>query len=223
MSLIRIHDSRTFPLALIAVATTVAAAGCGSSASKQAAPAPAPTQPTATKAVKTRRPAAPQKFTSQRYSFHVTLTKDWSETDAAVAWDGNKLQGLGSAAFANFTDPATGRTLVAAAAKVTNGMRLAEWRAAMVRAAPPISTESSSARQTTLGGEPALAWTSTASDGYHVNKLATLHGTRGYMIFLASPTANDDAQNRRAFESIRRSFRFRSTDRRRVTHSPVAQ
>jgi hypothetical protein len=78
----------------------------------------------------------------------------------------------------------------------------------MVRAAPPISTESSSARQTTLGGEPALAWTATASDGYHVNKLAALHGTRGYMIFLASPTANDDAQNRGAFESIRRSFRF---------------
>jgi hypothetical protein len=124
-----------------------------------------------------------------------------------VAWNGNKLQGLRSAAFANFTDPATGRTLVAAAAKVTNGMRLAEWKAAMVRAAPPISSESSSARQTTLGGEPALAWTSTASDGYHVNKLATLHGTRGY-IFLASPTANDDAQNRRTFESIRRSFRF---------------
>ena len=64
-----------------------------------------------------------------------------------------------------------------------------------VRGAPPISSESSSARQTTLGGEPALAWTSTASDGYHVNKLATLHGARGYMIFLASPTANDDAQN----------------------------
>jgi hypothetical protein len=208
MRLIRMHHGRAFPLALITIATTAAAAGCGSSGNKPA-PQAAPTQPTATQPVTTKPPAAPpQKFTSQRYSFHVTLTKDWSGTDAVVAWNSNELQGLGSAAFANFTDPATGRTLVAAAAKVTNGMRLAEWKAAMVRAAPPISSESSSARQTTLGGEPALAWTSTASDGYHVNKLATLHGTRGYMIFLASPTANDDAQNRRTFESIRRSFRF---------------
>ena len=78
----------------------------------------------------------------------------------------------------------------------------------MVRAAPPISSESSSAEPTTLGGEPALAWPSTASDGYHVKKLATIHGTRGYMIFLASPTANDDAENWHIFESIRRSFRF---------------
>ena len=78
----------------------------------------------------------------------------------------------------------------------------------MVRAAPPISSESSSVEQTTFGGEPALAWTATCSDGYDVNKLATRHGTRGYMILLASPTANDDAENRRVFESIRRSFHF---------------
>jgi hypothetical protein len=87
-------------------------------------------------------------------------------------------------------------------------MTVAEWRAAMVRAAPPISSESSSAKQTTLGGEPALAWTSTASDGYRVHKLAALHGTRGYMIFLASPTANNDVQSRHTFESIRRSFHY---------------
>jgi hypothetical protein len=202
-----VHNRPLMP-ALIAIATAAAAAGCGSSGSKPVAQA-TQAHPTATQATTTKPPTAPpQKFTSRRYGFRVTLTKDWSGNDAVAAWNGHKLQGLGSAAFANFTDPATGRTLVAAAAKVTNGMSLAEWKAAMVRAAPPISSESSSARQTTLGGEPALAWTSTASDGYHVNKLAALHGTRGYMIFLASPTANHDAQNRRTFESIRRSFRF---------------
>jgi hypothetical protein len=87
-------------------------------------------------------------------------------------------------------------------------MRLAEWRAAMVRAAPPISSEASSAEHTTRGGEPALSWTATVSDGYHVHKLAALHATRGYMVFLASPTTNSDAENRRVFELIRRSFRF---------------
>jgi hypothetical protein len=193
------HGRRAFPLALVTIAT--AAAGCGSS---QCQPTARATQPATTQ----RPGASPKDFTSRRYRFRVTLTKDWSETDAVAGWNGRKLQGLGSAAFANFTDPATGQTLVAAAAKVTKGLRLAAWRAAMVRAAPAISSESSSARKTTLGGEPALAWTSTASDGYHVHKLAALHGTRGYMMFLASPAADDDARNRRSFESIRRSFHF---------------
>lgn len=188
------HHTRARRLTLIAVAAGAAAAACGSSGTKPASQArPAP---------------APRMLMSQRYSFRVTLAGQWSERDASVAWNGKKLQGLGSAAFANFTDPATGRTLVAAAARVAKGTPLGEWRAEMVRAAPPVSSESSSARHTTLDGEPALAWTSTASDGYHVHKLAALHAARGYMIFLASPTADNDAENRRVFESMRRSFRF---------------
>jgi hypothetical protein len=67
-------------------------------------------------------------------------------------------------------------------------MGLAEWSAAMVRAAPPACSDSSAAEKTTLGGEPALAWTATCSDGYDVDKLAILHRTRGYMVLLASPT-----------------------------------
>jgi hypothetical protein len=200
MRLIRIgatHKRRAFPLALIAIATVSAAAACGPSGNKPAA------QDTQT------QPAARlQKFTSQRYSFRVTLAKDWSEVDASVAWNGNKLQGLESPSFANFTDTAKGRTLVAAAAPVAKGMGLAEWRAAMVRAAPSVCSQSSSVEQTTLGGEPALAWTATCSDGYHVSKVATLHGNRGYMMFLASPTANHIAENQRTFDAIRRSFRF---------------
>lgn len=195
------HERRAFPFALMAIATVAAATGCGSSGSKPAA------QATQT-VTKTQTVAPPQKFTSHEYSFRVTLTKDWSEADAAVAWNGRKLQGLGSAAFANFNDPATGRTLAAAAAQVAKGMGLAEWRAAMVRAAPPFCSESSSVEQTALGGELALAWTAKCSDGYHVNKLATLHGKRGYMILLGSSKANHNAEDRHVFESIRRSFRF---------------
>jgi hypothetical protein len=202
------HERRAFPLALIAIATVAAAAGCGSSGSKSASQA-APTQPTATKAVATTHPMAPpQMFTSQKYGFRVTLTKDTSEDDALVAWNGRKLQGLDSAAFANFTDPATDRTLAVAAAPVAPGTGLAEWRAAMVRATPSICRVSSSVKQTTLGGEPALAWTTRCGDGYDVNKLATLHGNRGFMMLFASPTAKHNAEDRLIFESIRRSFRF---------------
>lgn len=87
-------------------------------------------------------------------------------------------------------------------------MGLAAWRAAMVRAAPDICSESSSAEETKLGGGPALAWTARCSDGYDANKLAALHGTRGYVILLASPSPYNNVEDRRIFESIRRSFRF---------------
>jgi hypothetical protein len=202
----RVARAGVFPLALLAAAA-LAAAGCGSTGSKPAAQ-PTPARPAA-QAVTAARPGGPQKFTSQRYRFRVTLAKDWSEQDATQAWNGRKLQGIGSSSFANFADPG-GRTLVAAAAPVAKGMRLAEWRTAMVRAAPAFCSESPTARRTTLGGEPALTWTAACSDGYNVNKIAALHGSRGYMVFLPSPTANGNARNRRIFESIRRSFRFTS-------------
>lgn len=208
MRLIRMGERRAFPLALMAIGTVAAAAGCGPSGSKPAAQA-TPKQPTASQAVATTQSvASPQKFTSQEYGFRVTLAKGWSEHDALVAWNGKKLQGLDSGAFANFADPVTGRALAAAAAPVAQGMGLAEWRAAMVRGASSSCSESSSVEQTTLAGEPALAWTARCSDGYNVAKLATVRGKRGFMILLASPTAKRKTQDRLIFESIRRSFRF---------------
>ncbi len=41
------------------------------------------------------------------------------------------------------------------------------------------------------------------------NKVAALHGGRGYMIYMPSDAAND-AEDRRIFEGIRQSFRFTS-------------
>jgi hypothetical protein len=145
---------------------------------------------------------------SEHYDFRVTLTEDWSESDALVDWNGEELQGLSSPSWARFTDASTGRTLVAARARVAKGTELTQWRAALVRAAPAVCSDSSSAEETTLDAAPALVWTATCTDGYDVDKLAALHGRRGYIILLASPTAHDDAEDRQIFESIRTSFRF---------------
>ncbi len=155
--------------------------------------------------------AAPEgTFISERYDFRVTPPEDWSEADAEADWDGKELESLSSPRFARFTDPATAtrREFVVGAATAPEGMELAEWRAAMVRATPAVCPDPSPVEETTLGSEPALAWTHTCTDGYDVNKLAALHGGRGYIIFLASPTANDDAEDRSIFESIRSSFQF---------------
>src|SRR3954452_24351803 len=202
----RMDKRRAFVVAPIVIVTLVAAA-CGSSGGEGAGQGtqPEPTQPMTTPASTTPAPA--HEFVSEHYGFRVTLTKDWSGSDAVVDWNGEELEGLSSPAWANVTD-ATGRTLSAARARVAKGTELAEWRAAMVRAAPAVCSESSSAEKTTLDGEPALAWTATCSDGYDVNKLAALHGTGGYIVLLASPVTDEDAEDRQIFESMRRSFRF---------------
>jgi hypothetical protein len=41
-----------------------------------------------------------------------------------------------------------------------------------------------------------------------VSRRASVHKNRGYMLFLPSGATNDNAEDRRIFESIRRSFRF---------------
>jgi hypothetical protein len=205
-------EMRVLLVTLFAVAMLAAASGCGSS---DGAPAARATHATTTRAASTTRPSAPpQTFVSKAYHFRVALTKDWSESDATVRWNGSQLLGITSPTFARFIDPTKGRTLLIAAAPVAarlaKGMKLADWRSAMVRAAPSACNESRSARKTRLGGEPALAWTAKCSDGYHVNKLAALHGSHGYVVLLPSlaAAATDDAENLRVFESMRRSFRF---------------
>ena len=201
----RVALRRVVVLGLMPVVLTTAA--CTSRA-----PGAGPTsQPSAPHVIATTPAAAQAKdFVSDRYGFRVTLTTDWSGTDAQSGWDGKQLQGLESPVFADFTDDVTNRAFVAAAAPVAKGTPLATWRAAMVRAAPSACTDSSSTVRTTLGGEPALAWTATCSDGFAVHKLAAVHGDRGYMTLLASTTGSGKAADLRVFESIRRSFHFSS-------------
>jgi hypothetical protein len=59
----------------------------------------------------------------------------------------------------------------------------------------------------TLGGEPALSWTTTCGD-VHPTKIAALHGGRGYIAIFELSGADETAADRRILESIRRSFRF---------------
>jgi hypothetical protein len=198
--------NRAFGPTLTAIATVTVMAACSSSGNTAATQA-APTQPTATPAA-TTRVSTPQEFVSKRYNFRVTLTQDWSDVDAIIDWNGETLGGIGSPAFATLADPTTRRTLMTAAAPVPAGMQLADWQAAMVRGTSPLCSESPSTEATTLGGEPALAWTAKCSDGYDVNKLAALHGQHGYMLYLPSAATNDDTEDRRIFDGIRQSFRY---------------
>jgi hypothetical protein len=178
---------RAFLLAVIAIATGIAAAACGSSEST-----------TTTQS---------QTFASQQYGFRVTLTQDWTQREPSMDWDGKELGGRDDPMWANLTEETTDRQLVVAAAPT--GMTLAAFRAAMQSALVPLSCSApSSPAPTTLDGEPALAWTETCTDGCDLNNLAALHGTDGYIIVMCSLEPSNAAENRRIFESMRRSFRF---------------
>jgi hypothetical protein len=73
---------------------------------------------------------------------------------------------------------------------------------------PHTCSASSSAAQTSLGGERGLAWTATCIDGCDLNKLGALHGTHGYIILLCNWRPENAAKRRRLFESVRPSFHF---------------
>ena len=215
--------------ALTCVATVVVMTTCASSRSQSDSQA-TPTQPVSTPAStatkvstttastttnvsatiepSTTSVSTPQEFVSNRYGFAVNVPKGWSRYDAEAKWGGKSISGPGSLQFTAVADPSGSRTLMAAAANVPTGMQLAEWQAAMVRGTPKVCSQSPSTETTTLGGEPAVAWTVKCSDGFDGIQLAAVHGDRGYVFYLASATANDDAQDRQIFEGFRQSFRF---------------
>ena len=201
---------RSLTFALLAVASVLAPAACTSSSGEPPERTTrAEATPTINQTISTTLPSATvHEFVSDRYGFRITLPAGWTATDAVVDWTGAQLEGLASPGWARFTDPVTNRTLIVAAARVAQGTKLGAWQAAMVRAAPAACSDSSSAQESTLGGEPALAWTADCSDG-DAEKLAAVHGGLGYMMLFSSVTASDDAEDRRrVFESIRPSFRF---------------
>ena len=199
---------RAFGSALSAITTAAVITACASSGSQpgiQASPRHA-----AGAQASTTTAARQQEFVSTFYGFAVTLPQDWSEVDALFAWDGKELQTPGSPFFANFNSPTDNRHLLGASATVPKGMKLADWQAAMVRAHLPSCSEPAAVRATTLGREPALAWTEKCDGGtVNSNKVAALHGGRGYMIYMPSSAAND-AEDRGIFEGMRQSFRFTS-------------
>ena len=195
------------------IATVAAMTACGSSGSQPDTQA-APTQPAATQAsttnASTTSASSTKEFVSDHYAFAVTLPQTWAEVDATIDWDGQHINGPGSSQFANIADFTTDRTLMGAATTVPPGTQLADWQAAMVRGTPSECSAPSSTETTTIGGEPALLWTVKCVDGLDAIHLVALHGDRGYVVYMGSATANDDAEDRRIFEGIRQSFRFTS-------------
>jgi hypothetical protein len=195
-----------FPRLTIAASLCVAlvAAGCAS-----AVPGPSSTQPQAETLVPGPSSTQPQAetFVSDRYGFSITLPTGSQAGHATVDWDASCLCGLDDPTW-DHVSVANGRTLVVAAMTVDSAMDLARWRARIVELAPTVCHDSAAATEVTIGGEDALEWTASCSDGYNVIKLAALHGGRGYVVLFASATSDGLADNQTAFDSLMSSFKY---------------
>jgi hypothetical protein len=150
-------------------------------------------------------PAGSQTFVSERYGFSIELPPAASPRRSAANWDASCLCGLANPAW----DVALvdGRTWAIGATPVDATIDLQRWQAKMFKLAPAPCTDSAPPTKTAIGGEDALAWTATCSDGNAI-KLAVLHGGRGYMMLFDSPTDADWKDNWEAFNTLTGSFRF---------------
>jgi hypothetical protein len=195
----RTGQRSAFTLGLIAL--VLVSAGCASPATK----AGSQSRPTTT--VTTTPTSGPHEFVSKRYHFRLTLPQGWSGVDAQDVWDGKALQGQQSPAFADFADSNTERVFTIGAAPAVKGIRLTPWRAAVVRGVATGCVDPRAAKNTTLGGEPALTWTTTCGD-VHPVKFAVVHQERGYAAIFEASGSTMNAADLAVFDSIRRSFRF---------------
>ena len=153
---------------------------------------------------------APGTFVSHRYGYSVVLpggATRWSLAPAIVGWSLKTIE-PGSPVFDTLTDLATGRRFVIAARRSPRGTTLAGWTAFAATTISVECTKPTSFSRTTLGGSPAEIFSWRCSDDLNTIGIAALHGTRGYFMFVPSPTNLSLASNRRAVDVFRRAFRF---------------
>jgi len=178
--------------------TAIGMVACGGS-SNGAASTGSPSAPTTT--------AAAERFTSNEYPYRVTLTEDWTTIPAIEKWTPTTELSLFIPSFDRFDD-GKGRILHVGAARVPKSTSLQQWRDSIIAATPSVCSNSSMS-QSTLGGEPALAWLgSCSSDGLNTINLAALHGGKGYAFILLSPSEYRQTDDRGIFDGARRTFAF---------------
>ena len=146
---------------------------------------------------------------SDRYGFRVTLPAGWSGTDATIDWPGESLGGLGVAPLRQHHRPGPEPLLRGRRRTSTSGdgPGRVEGRDGSRHTSCLLSTPRRASRRRSAANRRWPGRTR-AADGYDVNLLAALHEGRGYIMFLASKSANDDAEDRRIFEAIRSSLGF---------------
>jgi hypothetical protein len=152
-------------------------------------------------------------FVSHRYQYSVVLpgaSNRWSKEFALYNLSGSAREGDIHSLFTDvFTESATERLYILASRP--NQPSLQKWAKFVISIRPePECGPPHSLPQTTLAGEPALAfsWSCAAPAGREGIMVAALHAGRGYFMLVSSLAANTRGSEVRAFDAARRSFRF---------------
>ena len=148
-------------------------------------------------------------FDSTFYRYELVVPSGWLAHPAESRWTSGVLEGRCPSDWDCFSDNRNGVTLAAAAEAVPAGLTVDRWRSRIQFSTPEVCSDSGPRTNTTLDSEPAEAWTSTcSSEDLDVIKLVAIHGGRGYVVLLASPTSLGIDADQATFDSIVAEFRF---------------
>lgn len=193
---------------LLASAAMIAAlvAGCGASGSPDSGPGAAGGRTASTAA------AAKTTFTSKRYRYSIALpggSARYETLGAHTSWSGS-VPNRSNPAFDHISDLHSGRFLLIAAKRVVPGMTLRKWMSYLVSVINPGCTYAKQTfTESTLGGAPALGFKLRCSEGITL-QLGTIHAHRAYFFIDITSKPKLHPSDRRAFDVLRRSFRFSS-------------
>jgi hypothetical protein len=150
-----------------------------------------------------------QRFTSDRYGFGLVLPSSWQTQRASTAWASGVLEGRCPSDWDCFSESSEARTLAIAAIDVPLSETLGRWQATIHASAPAGVKDSDPPSETTLGGQPALAWTAASVDeGVNVIKLVALRGRRAYAVLFVSPMTTSPVADHAVFDGIIGTFQF---------------
>lgn len=169
------------------------------SASPTPTPAPSSTPPTR------------QAFTSDLYGYQLLLPAQWEGAAASTRWSSGAIEGMcANSGWDCFTDlSGNGRRLEVAAIQLAAGTTLEEWHAQIDATTPAICKDTDQGAETTLDGEPAIAWHATCADeGLNAIDLVAIHGTRGFLVVLTTPKGLGIEDDEPTFTSILADFHF---------------
>lgn len=150
-------------------------------------------------------------FVSKRYGYSLTLPgkpDQWLITPATTSWTGSEPN-LASPSFDILRYGFSGRTYLIASRRLPARTTLQQWTAMLVAITPLGCQAERTSSRSTLGGAKARVFrVSCPTETLTAFHAVAIHRHRGYFFIAASYSK---ASNRRAFDNVRRGFRFLGT------------
>jgi hypothetical protein len=154
------------------------------------------------------------KFVSKRYHYALVLPggpTSWGPSSAIVPWTQGELE-PGAPQFDTLTDEHTARFFIIGARQLASGTTLGKWTTYFLSANALGCRRTSPIAPSTLGGRPESSFVFSCGDGVVGIGIDAVDNGSGYFTVLSSRDGGSvGAAHRTEFDTVRRSFRFRSS------------